>query len=167
MEKTSFQGERPDGKQLFVLLVVGALIAAVLLFLAARVVNITDAERSWHFIEGAGLWNHVILGVSGLFFSFLHFFREYRLYNHESLTIDEAGALLVFKDETTYDRDSLREIRFSPVFYGWFGLNKVIFRFRVKTGKRPRTRLLLVEREEAVRLAEALRQTSKKKAGTD
>ncbi len=167
MEKTSFRGERPDRKQFFVLLVAGSLIASVLIFLVARVVNITDEERTWHFIADGGLWNYVILIVAGILLSFIHFYREFRLYDKERLTLDKAGETLTFKDDVTYKRDSLREVRFSPVFYGWFGLSKVIFRFRIKAGEKPRTRLLLIPKEAAEKLAEALRQTAKKETDAD
>ncbi len=162
MEKRSFPGEKPDAKQFLVLLVAGTLIAVVLLFLAARVVNITDAERGWHFIVDGGYWNHVILGVAGFIFGFIHFYREYRLYADERLTLDKAGETLTFKNDATYRRETLRDVRFSPVFYGWFGLNKIVFRFQPTTGEKPRIRLLLLPKEEAEALARLLKETAKK-----
>ncbi|GEM_PF-1245534 len=157
----SYRSATLSKPKLAVLIVAGSLIAMGAAVLALSAYNrLYEARDSWHFFENPSLaWNLPALILTGIVLGTGWFVHEYRLYDglEFRITKDRFEFLFKHRRHESYKHAAIKEMKTSPVFYGWFGLLKIKFRLKDPVDRRTKTRILLIRKADAEEFAKQLK----------
>ncbi len=152
-------------KQLSILIAFGAVIGFIALDLVLRALY---RGQDWRLFDAAWM-NYALQVLGGIVLSIAWFYREYTMYNKMTFVLEGETYRMAYEDkeDKTYFLKDLRDVRLSPLFYGWFGYLKVVFRFRDSQDKRRKTIVFLLRKDEEKAFTKALyeaREAALKKA---
>lgn len=158
--KDTFKSGTLSVRQLSILIAVGTLIGSFLLYL---VLEALYRQQEWRLFESEWL-NYGLLALGGFVLSVVWFYREYRMYHNMTFVLegDKYRMEYVDKEDNEYFLRDLRDVRLSPLFYGWFGYLKVIFKFRDSQDKLRKTRILLIRKDEEKEFTKSLYEAREK-----
>ena len=130
---------------------------------AMLVMNALNRGETWYFIGESLVLNYVGLYLIGLVFSGGYFARDY--YNIKDLKVSFTETMIKFDRHYSpreYFINDLRDFRVSSVIYGWFGLRKLIFRFKDRRDHRKYSIFLILKKDEVGAFEEALLEARKR-----
>ncbi len=134
---------------------------------AMLVVNALTRGETWYFIGESVALNYVGFYLIGILLAAAYFARDY--YNVKNLKVSFTNHKILF--ERTYASrefflNDLTDFRVSSVIYGWFGLRKLIFRFKDRRDHRKYTTFLFLQKDDVEAFEKTLVEARKKAQNT-
>ncbi len=158
MEKKVFKSETISPRAFIILVAIGTIIASIALELFFRALY----RGEWPLFEPYAI-NVLIVVFGGIIASFLWFYREYRLYHGLVFTIQK-GKVRLDRPEQDPEKillKDMRDVRMNPLFYSFFGLYKVVIRYRDSQDLRRKARILLIKKTDEKTFTNALHEAHK------
>lgn len=150
-------------------LTLGVLINGIFGGAAAMLVmNALNRGERWYFIGESLTLNYIGLYLIGLAFAGAYFARDF--YNVKDLEVSFTKTKIRFERRYAprdFHINDLRDFRESSVIYGWFGLRKLIFRFKDRDDHRKYTTFLILRKDDVEAFEEALLSARKEARNTD
>lgn len=157
----TWKSETLKKHQLVIIILSGALFAALLVFFAMRAFRGKDA---WMFVGDDPLVNALLLFIVGVLLSGFYFIKDFIYYDKLILTIDKDNLSFETPRMKTkqFNIKEMRQVRTFGPMYSWFGYKKLMMQFKSQADFRRHQQVILIKSADEVTISEDLKAAKKK-----